>query len=78
MVIYINPNRINVPSGNAGRAEERKRQSLQSGERYVAPSRAHINFIPGPDSLATLISSAIEALRQGIRWDRGTILNLLV
>jgi hypothetical protein len=78
MVIHINPNRINVPSGNAGRAEERKRQSMQSGGGYTVPSRAHVNYIPGAESLATLISSAVEALRQGVRWDRGTILNLLV
>jgi hypothetical protein len=78
MVIHINPNRINVPSGNAGRAEERRRQSTQTGESYTPPSRAHVNYIPGPDSLSTLISSAVEALRRGIRWDRGSILNLLV
>ncbi len=79
MAIHINPNRINVPSGSAGRAEQRRRQLEGSPDhRYTVPARAHINYIPGPESLATLIASAVEALRQGIRWDRGTIVNLLV
>lgn len=77
MVIHINPNRINVSTGTSGRTGGR-RAPLTSDDTYKAPSRAHINFIPSPESLSTLILSAVDALKRGIRWDRGTILNLLV
>jgi len=78
MVININPNRINIPAGGAGRLSERKRQQPDSTASYAPPSRSDVNYIPAPESLRTLISGAIEALRRGIYWDRGTILNLLV
>ncbi len=80
MIININPNRINNPGARpTAKAAERKRQQSSIIEApQVAPKRAHINFIPSPESLATLVGSAIAALRKGVRWDRGTILNLLV
>ena len=79
MVININPNRINITSGAAGKTAERKRQQLDaSGSVYTVPKRSDVNYIPAPESLMTLISSAVAALRRGVFWDRGTILNLLV
>lgn len=79
MVIHINPNRVNTSSGRAGKAGER-RAALPDGQdgAYTVPSRAHVNHIPAPESLRTLISGAVAALRKGVYWDRGTILNLLV
>lgn len=49
-----------------------------AGERPDAAPRAEINFIPAAESLATLIRSAVAALRKGVYWDRGSILNLVV
>ncbi len=74
MVININPNRINSnPAGrNAVGRERSNDQKLKS-----APRKSEENFIPDPESLSSMIRSAVEALRQGMRWDRGTILNLL-
>jgi len=77
MVININPSRINTSSGSAGRAANRRPQAADDVE-IPTPSRAQINFIPSPESLRTLIAGAVSALRKGVRWDRGTILNLLV
>jgi len=76
MVININPNRINTTSGS--KIAERKRQQEGHADSYVAPQRAHVNFIPAAESLRTLIAGAVVALRRGVTWDRGTILNLLV
>jgi len=77
MIININPNRINTPSGS--KIAERKRQQADTGDNaYAVPARAHVNYIPAAESLRTLISGAVEALRRGVFWDRGTILNLLV
>jgi hypothetical protein len=78
MVININPNRINVSSGKAGRTGDRKPQQNDDESLYTAPRRSDVNYIPEPASLATLISSAIAAMRRGVYWDRGTIINLYV
>ena len=77
MAININPNRINVNTGGMRKPGERRPQTEGEAE-VVTPSRAHINIIPEPESLSTLIRSAVAAMRQGKFWDRGTILNLMV
>ncbi len=74
MAIQLNPNRINT-GGNDKTTPRRSNTGTQSD--VIVPKRADVNYIPGPESLQTLISSAVEALRRGAAWDRGTILNLL-
>jgi hypothetical protein len=78
MAININPNRINSSAGNAGKAGERRTQAAQQESVIPKPQRAHVNIIPEPESLATLIRGAVAALRKGMIWDRGTMVNLLV
>lgn len=74
-MIQIDPRRL---SGSTGAAKSGQRRAQSDSSVYTPPRRAEVNYIPGPESLATLISSAVEALRRGVRWDRGTILNILV
>ena len=76
MVIHINPNRINTP-GTGKNPVSRERPSA-SGKKPLTPKRVDENFIPEPESLATMIRNAISALKDGAKWDRGTILNLVV
>lgn len=77
-MIHINPNRINTGSSAAGKAQERKRQQPEANDDpVIIPKRAHVNYIPGAESLQTLINSAVAAIRKGVFWDRGTILNIL-
>lgn len=79
MVIHINPNRINTPiSGSAAGRPQVRREQTQNEKLRSSPKRVEENFIPEPESLATMIRSAVAALREGLHWDRGTILNLLV
>lgn len=79
MVIHINPRLVNIPSGASGKTGERRRQQPQTQEdAYTVPRRSDVNYIPVPETLGTLIRGAVEALRRGVYWDRGTILNLLV
>ena len=78
MVIHINPNRINTPASarpqvGRERAAEGKKQSAK--QRIVL---AEENFIPEPETLSTMIRGALASLREGMRFDRGSILNLLV
>ena len=78
MVIHINPNRINTSSAS-GKSVTRRSSQDSSGDNVIAiPSRSELNHIPSPESLSTMIRSGIAALKRGIAWDRGTILNLLV
>ena len=77
-MININPNRINVPGGGTAKPDQRRRQQTDSRGNPVIPTRAHVNVIPQPASLATMIRSAVAAMREGTYWDRGTILNILV
>jgi hypothetical protein len=77
MVININPNRINIQSGGTGNlAADRKEPAVD--KRIIIPAKADVNNIPNPESLQTMIRSAVESLRGGVFWDRGTILNLVV
>lgn len=78
MVIHINPNRINTAPASGKSVARRQQQTEGGSETHTPPSRPELNHIPSPESLGTLIRSAVSALRRGIAWDRGTILNLLV
>lgn len=78
MAININPNRINIQSGGAGKSSAGRRESAFNDERIIVPSKADVNNIPAPESLQTMIRSAVDSIRRGVFWDRGTILNLVV
>lgn len=78
MVININPNRINIQSGGTGRSTAERRDGTASDQRIIIPAKADVNNIPNPESLQTMIRSAVDSLRSGVFWDRGTILNLVV
>ncbi len=40
--------------------------------------KARLNFIPDDLALTELVNGALSALSRGVRWARGSILNLLV
>ena len=46
--------------------------------RTTSQVRARLNFIPDAEALNTIIGNAVAALSRGVRWARGSILNLLV
>lgn len=78
MAININPNRINVQSGNVGRGKTDGNNPNAGNARPVIPAKADVNIIPAPESLQTMIRSAVDAMRSNVFWERGTILNLVV
>lgn len=51
-------------------AEERK--------QLEPPKHRGFSSIPAQDVLEKLIAQAVSAMRRGIYWDRGSILNILV
>jgi len=60
-----------LPKRTRGK-EEATDTSLRSKKR------APLNFIPSPDQLEDMISNALTALRKGVYWDRGSILNIIL
>jgi hypothetical protein len=40
--------------------------------------RARLNFIPDDTMLKNLVDQALTALARGVRWARGSIINLIV
>jgi hypothetical protein len=62
----------------AERATHTPEQEVLAPLRSSAKHRARLNHIPDDASLADVIRSALTALSRGVRWARGSILNLLV
>lgn len=77
MAIEIQPRGPRVSSGGVGASSQRRGEQAAGGVP-AAPKRAGTNLIPTPEVLENLIDRAVLALRQGVAWDRGSILNLLV
>jgi len=53
---------------------KREAQSVVPAKRV----RAEENYVPAPETLGTLVKSAVSALKSGTVFDRGSILNLVV
>ena len=51
---------------------------LIAPQQTTAKVRARLNYVPDEETLGGLIGNALAALSRGIRWARGSILNLLV
>lgn len=80
-----------IPSNPLLRAAERvraKREAERAGAlveatpllppRTTTQVRARLNHEPDSETLSGLIGNALAALSRGVRWARGSILNLLV
>lgn len=52
--------------------------TLEERKKLEPPRQRGFSSIPNPDVLEKLIAQAVSALRRGVFWDRGSILNLLV
>ncbi len=74
MTIQLDPNRIRPSAGGASRrqpppnrirpsaggASGANRRRAQNDESVVVPTRADENYVPAPESLMTLINSALQ------------------
>jgi hypothetical protein len=72
----------NLPvSAGVGRlADARKRTQTEDKDLrdFRAPHKAQRNYIPSPDVLKNMIDRALEALSNGVYWDRGSIINIVL
>lgn len=57
---------------------EKRAESRTDREELLPPTRRGFQVIPTIEVLEKLIDRAVEALKAGIYWDRGSILNVLV
>lgn len=60
------------------RVEKVPSQEVLAPVKTTAKVRAPLNDIPDHDTLIGRINNALAALSRGVRWARGSILNLLV
>lgn len=80
-----------IPNNSLARAAERvraKREAERTGviieatplqaPRTTTQVRARLNHEPDSETLGGLIGNALAALSRGVRWARGSIVNLLV
>jgi hypothetical protein len=80
-----------IPNNSLLRAAERVRakreaeraSGLAEATPLLAPRtssqvRARLNYLPDSEALNGLIGNALAALSRGVRWARGSIINLLV
>jgi len=76
MVDFIPSTAIDISSGMSRGI---RRPATPAERNRLRPNRrADLNDEPSEDMLRTLVERAVQALRGGVYWDRGTILNLLV
>lgn len=56
------------------------RPSTRQYERHelMPPAKPSRNFIPSQEAIDALLERAIAALRRGMIWDRGSIINLVL
>ena len=80
-----------IPTNSLRRAAERVRASREAeragavveatplmAPRTTTQVRARLNHFPDSESLGGLIGNALAALSRGVRWARGSIINLIV
>lgn len=79
MAVNLNPNAVNLPAARvAARTGDEGSKARSRGTLQAPRVRADENVIPSPDLLRSLIEKAVGALKEGMYWDRGSILNLVV
>ncbi len=69
---------LTPPRLDGKRTDDTKRQEVEDKSKYYPSRRARENVIPGSDELARLIDRALNALSQGVYWDRGSIVNIVL
>ena len=75
-----------IPSGTSAfeRAAARVQAARQAGKPLAKSEiisgtvRARLNFIPDENTLHDLVDQALMAISRGVRWARGSILNIIV
>ncbi len=79
-------NRPSVADRVRAKREAERKQKIQNAEPITLNAvnttstsvRARLNFLPDDSTLANLVDQALTALSRGVRWARGSIINLIV
>lgn len=78
MSTRIPPSSFPVPSGINRPRDTRDSREKVDLRKFASPAKAHLNYIPSPDALRSLVERALEALSNGVYWQRGSIINLVL
>ena len=80
MTNRIPPSQPPLVSGTSPSRDAVRRGQPETPERkkHKTSPKAQFNYIPAPDALRTLVERAVSALKDGVYWDRGSILNIIV
>ena len=71
--------RVGVPVPQGPRRKDTTQTvDAASADYFKPPKRRGFQTLPTPEVLEQLIERAVAALKKGILWDRGSILNLVV
>lgn len=75
----IDLSHIGLPGMRPANQPERKRQEQpEDRSRFAQPGRAEEGFVPPQGMVDELIKRALTALKQGVFWQRGSIVNIVV
>jgi hypothetical protein len=79
-MVSFNPNSIHPGQSLAPRAKSahkrNNRENHAERQQLLPPRERGYQHIPSQDNLQRLIERALEAVRAGIYWERGSILNI--
>jgi hypothetical protein len=70
--------RVRAKRAAAQSSNEAEPITINAPVTTTSQFRAKLNFIPDDVTLKDLISQALTALSRGVRWARGSIINLIV
>ncbi|MCI5050357.1 MAG: hypothetical protein MRY32_08540 [Rickettsiales bacterium] len=55
-----------------------KEKTKDDRRKHYERNHAIPNYIPTPEQLSRLINRALDALANGVYWDRGSIINIVL
>ncbi len=69
---------IQTPAGFSQPGRSTKKDRTSSHDDHRPPRSRGFQSIPAPEVLSSLIRRAVAAMKDGVYWDRGSILNIEV
>jgi len=69
---------INRPNTKTTAITKKSQERSYDKQEYLPPPRPKRNFIPPQEAIDVLVERAIAALKKGIYWDRGSIINIVL
>lgn len=69
---------VRKPALKGDRPTDELPEELIDRRVFAPPPRPRVNVVPDLPQLQQLIAQALKALKNGVYWDRGSIVNILL